>query len=77
MEEQELISRSQDGDLDSFNRLVEDYQGLLHTYRRNLLEIEKAMARFLDQRSVPPDLLRARELAWEKIAELEQTYGVR
>lgn len=55
--------------------LAEGYRNLLRTYRRNLLEIELKMAEFIDQRNIPPDLLRARELAVEKITGLEQTYG--
>lgn len=57
--------------------LAEGYRKLVRTYRRNLLEIEMAMAEFIDQRAVPLDLLRAREAALEKIAELEQEYGIK
>ena len=42
--------------------LTEGYRKLLRQYRHNLLEIEVAMAEFIDQRMVPPDLLKAREL---------------
>jgi uncharacterized caspase-like protein len=52
--------------------LVEGYRALRRTYRRNLLELEMAMAQFIDQRMVPPDLLRAKEGVLKKIAELEQ-----
>jgi hypothetical protein len=54
---------------------AEGYRKLVRTYRRNLLEIETAMAEFIDQRAIPLDLLRAREAALRKIAELEQEYG--
>ncbi len=52
--------------------LAEGYRDLLRTYRHNLLEIEVAMAEFIDQRNVPPDLLRAKEGVLKKIAELER-----
>jgi hypothetical protein len=56
--------------------LAEGYRRLLRTYRRNLLEIETAMADFIDQRAVPPDLLRARLGVLKKIAQLEQEHGL-
>ncbi len=59
------------------SELTEGYRKLVRTYRRNALEIEMAMAEFIDQRMVPPDLLRARELALKKITELEHAYGVK
>jgi hypothetical protein len=57
-------------------RLAEGYRTLLCKYRRNLLEIEKAMAEFIDQRTVPLDLLRMRDEVLKKIAELEQGHRV-
>jgi hypothetical protein len=33
------------------------------------------MAEFIDQRMVPPDLLKARELVVGKISKLEMEYG--
>lgn len=56
--------------------LAEGCRKLLRTYRHNLLEIEMAMAEFIDQRMVPPDLLRAKEGVLKKIAELEQELQV-
>ena len=37
MDEQELIARSREGDLDSFNRLVEIYQGQVHNLAFRML----------------------------------------
>ena len=36
MDERELIARSQDGDLDSFNGLVEIYQGQVYNLALNM-----------------------------------------
>lgn len=55
--------------------LTEGYHKLLRKYRHNLLKIEIAMAEFIDQRMVPPDLLKARELVVGKISKLEMEYG--
>jgi len=51
--------------------LAEGYRNLMGKYRRNLLEIDAAMAEFIDQRAVPPDLLHARKSILQKITELE------
>ncbi len=56
------------------DELAEGYRKLLRTYRHNLLEIEMKMAEYIDQRSVPPDLLRARNEVLIRIAELEQKW---
>lgn len=52
--------------------LTEGYRNIRKTYQRNLLEIEIAMSRFIDQRDIPPDLVRAKKLLLEKIIEVEQ-----
>lgn len=52
--------------------LAEGYRNLIGRYRRNLLEIDAAMAEFIDQRAVPPDLVHARKSILQKLAELEK-----
>jgi hypothetical protein len=52
--------------------LATGYREVMAKYRHNLLEIELAMAEFIDQRAVPPDLLHAREGVLQKLTELEQ-----
>jgi hypothetical protein len=53
--------------------LLEGYHNLHRTYQRNLLEIEIAMSRFIDQRDVPPDLVIAKKLLLDKITEINKS----
>jgi hypothetical protein len=51
----------------------EQYKEIIAQYRRNLLVVDKQMAKFIDPRSIPPDLEITRTGIIEKIQELEET----
>jgi len=51
--------------------LVDGYSSILRQYQRNLLTVEKQMAQFIDQATVPYDLKRTQEGIFQKIAEIE------
>ena len=49
-------------------------RAIIKTYNKNLLDIEEQMAAFIDQRSIPLDLIRTKEGIIRKILELETDY---
>lgn len=68
-----LLSEMPSGVMELERDLAEGYRNLIGKYRRNLLEIDAAMAEFIDQRAVPPDLLHARKSILQRLAELEES----
>lgn len=51
-------------------------RAIIRTYSKNLLDVEEQMAAFIDQRSIPLDLIRTKEGIIRKILELETDYKI-
>lgn len=50
---------------------IQRYRSVHKQYRGNLLTVEEKMAEFIDQASIPPDLLRSKAAIIAKLAEIE------